>query len=57
MFYMPNMRDVTAQGVETVMRTFFAAHGVFENPEAKKDEAPSAEELVCEELLLEASAP
>lgn len=54
-FFEPNMRSVTAHGVGFVMDTFFAsqkaAFGVA--PTGVPDSGPSAEQIVCEEELLE----
>lgn len=56
-FYERNLREVNAQGVETVMRTFFAVHGTqtsVRRPDRPKQK--SKEDVVCDELLLEAFA-
>ena len=55
-FYEPNLRSVTGEGVQAVMRVFFAAHPPLGS--GAEDEAlpEGAEDLVCEEQLLEAFA-
>lgn len=66
-FYAPNMREVTSEGVACVMRHFTAAYQhVPESPASPEPATPppqpeqtaeqKAEELVCDELLLEAFA-
>lgn len=66
-FYAPNLRSVTPAGVETVMRTFFAAHdpmgaegptrGRAARQRAGATEAAEEEgDVVCEDALLEAFA-
>ncbi|RMH43080.1 MAG: GSCFA family protein, partial [Alphaproteobacteria bacterium] len=61
-FYAPNLRSVTPAGVETVMRTFFAAHdpggkAPGRAPDADARPATGGEnDVVCEEALLEAFA-
>ena len=63
-FFEPNLRSVTAEGVETVMRTFFREHSNLEGtaaPAPRRAEArqrpvraPAAEDdVVCEDLMLE----
>lgn len=56
-FYSPNLRSVEAQGVQSVMRVFFSQHPVQE-PKSVKPAKPArpltAEEVVCEEAMLEA---
>jgi GSCFA family len=61
-FFEPNLRSVTPQGVETVMRTFFREHDNLEDaPEpvpAKPVRRPAKaksrdEDVVCEDLMLE----
>ena len=51
-FFAPDLRSVTDEGVATVMRAFFLEH----RPTAQAEELPiaSLEEVVCEEVLLEA---
>lgn len=67
-FFESNLRSVTADGVESVMRVFLAAHGFDRPPDDTlgpiTGKAPSvalestkAEELICEEELLEAFRP
>lgn len=55
-FYEPNLRSVTEEGVETVMRVFFAAHGIaLDDPDISGLEGDEEEdEAVCEEILLDA---
>lgn len=52
-FFEPNLRSVSPAGVEAVMRVFFSQHAA---PAGKPDGARkrSAEDAVCEEILLEA---
>ncbi|XWN33248.1 MAG: GSCFA domain-containing protein [Devosia sp.] len=65
MFYDPNLRTVCRDGVRFVMGHFFTAHGIGPKPSraAKPPKAaaptPQAteEDVVCEEVLLEAAAP
>jgi len=57
MFYEPNLRDITEEGVETVMKLFFNAHGGFDRVDASSPGKLTREELICEELLLEAAPP
>ena len=63
-FFEPNLRSVTELGVQTVMNVFFAAHGalptdgetgaaVRRSPELQD----TADDAVCEEILLDAFAP
>ncbi|KMK65152.1 GSCFA domain-containing protein [Puniceibacterium sp. IMCC21224] len=57
LFFAPNLRSVTEQGVATVMQTFFAAHpAVPMQPTADfaLPQPSSIEDLQCEEALLEA---
>jgi hypothetical protein len=57
-FFDYNLRDVTAQGVEIVMRAFFEAHG--KKPHLSFPSAaspPKQSDVICEEALLEAFAP
>ncbi|WP_424927704.1 GSCFA domain-containing protein [Amaricoccus tamworthensis] len=55
-YYEPNQRNVSSQGVNTAMSTFLNAHGLTpKNPSAKED-TDEGEEVVCEEILLEAFA-
>lgn len=49
-FYEPDLREVTPQGVSTVMRLFFAEHGVYA---AKSKRVRANDEINCEEILLE----
>lgn len=59
MFYHPNLRTVTQAGVQNVMRVFFAEHA---NPQeatqenVKNPSVLTAEEIVCEEIILESFA-
>lgn len=57
-FYSPNLRSVEPQGVLSVMRVFFDQHPVIAAKQAptKKSKVPSADEIVCEEAMLEAFA-
>ncbi len=60
-FYAANLRSVTPVGVATAMGVFLSAHGLetaaAPAPRAKAVPAPSAaEDLICEEALLEAFA-
>ena len=64
-FYDSNLRSVTSEGVQAAMRSFFAEH-IFDDAQATPDHAPVAvpqeplaaapagDDLVCEEMLLEA---
>lgn len=59
-FFETNMRSVTQLGVETVMRTFFGAHGALHPRRRNKASAkrlnkavPAADDLICEEIVLE----
>lgn len=57
--FAPNMRDPSATGVDTVLGVFAMAHGDGPSPEidapAKSHEtAKTAEEVACEEILIEA---
>jgi len=57
-YFERNLREVNPQGVETVMRTFFAAHPAPRMP-AKRESSfkkRTKEDVVCDELLLEAFA-
>lgn len=70
-FYEPNLRGVSAEGVAHVMRTFFTAHPPAkdaprsgsrpERPALGKASAPSErkvdQRLICEEELLKVNAP
>lgn len=58
-FYAPNLRSVTAAGVETVMKSFFAEHGIpgetaAAAPARAEDDEGDGDDLVCEEAMLEA---
>ncbi|WP_421730455.1 GSCFA domain-containing protein [Brevundimonas sp.] len=60
-FYSPNLRSVEAQGVLSVMRVFFDQHPPIEavvapriKGKAKRKKLPSADDVVCEEAMLEA---
>jgi hypothetical protein len=58
-FYEPNLREVTPEGVEIAMATFKAEHGqALANVAPKKgsNKQKSADDIVCEEVLLEAFA-
>lgn len=59
-FFEPNLRSVRGEGVEAVMKMFFAAHDreVDEQSRSVSDAAPLSEddEIVCEEILLDAFA-
>lgn len=59
-WFAPNMRSVTAAGVEMVMSRFLAAHGLQPqaDPPRPVDASPHDDEddLVCDELLLQARA-
>lgn len=55
MFYHPNLRSVTQAGVENAMRVFFSEHGSAGSaPVAGRPAEGSAEDVICEEVLLEA---
>ncbi len=59
-FFQPNLREVTAQGVRAVMNAFLTAHGLTAQPQPRAAQvgpsaAELAEELICEEILLEAA--
>ncbi len=60
-FFSDNLRTVTQEGVDHVMASFLAAHGLAVLPTADRpDPAPDADEagaLICEEALLEAFRP
>lgn len=58
-FFHPNLREVTAPGVQAVMTVFLAAHGLRRQARPQPDavgrsDAEMAEDLICEEILLEA---
>lgn len=58
-FFHDNLREVRPEGVQAVMRTFLTAHGLpapAPPPPAQIGRSPEelAEELICEEILLEA---
>lgn len=57
-FFQPNLREVTAEGVQAVMASFLAAHGLAPQPKARAmtpaDPQDAAEDIICEEILLEA---
>lgn len=55
-FFQPNLREVTPQGVRVVMRSFLAAHGLAEAavPRPVETSDSAAEDVICEEILLEA---
>lgn len=60
MFYAPDMREVTAAGVEFVMQHFFAQHHV--PRESQVDDAAQVENLhpddiACEEIMLQRYSP
>ncbi|MET0314887.1 MAG: GSCFA domain-containing protein [Hansschlegelia sp.] len=68
-FFEPNMRSVAEAGVDVVMEAFFAEHAVLTQPPARAKAGRQAErkdrrarrretkeDLVCEEVLLEAFA-
>ena len=58
-WFAPNMRRVTSQGVEKVMRIFLAAQGLIEGAAPDKqtsDFDEGEDDLVCDELLLQAFA-
>ena len=63
-FFAENLRSVTQAGVQTVMSAFFGAHDGLEIADAPVPEIPSQElmeddaddDLICEEVLLEAFA-
>ncbi|WP_216031229.1 GSCFA domain-containing protein [Paracoccus marinaquae] len=52
-FFAGDLRQVTPAGVAAVMRVFLAAHGL-KGRKAAEVAAEDAEELICEEALLEA---
>ncbi|MEX0282988.1 MAG: GSCFA domain-containing protein [Paracoccaceae bacterium] len=59
-FYAANLRSVTSAGVDTVMKSFFAAHGS-ETPAPKADTAHidtadegDGDDVICEDAMLEA---
>ena len=61
-FFSPNLRSVTETGVDAVMKVFFAAHSDgTPAPQAEPkpsrrvdDDEDEADDVVCEEALLEA---
>ena len=59
--YAENLRNVTEEGVDRVMRVFFAAHDaeIGETPEMPRAQGQRGgpQEDICEEVLLEAFAP
>lgn len=55
-YYERNLREVNSQGVETVMQAFFAAHGSHVVASDAMAATKLNEEIVCDELLLEAFA-
>ena len=59
-FFRPNLREVTPEGVEAVMSCFLAAHGLANQPRPRPaavaaSASEQAEDVICEEILLEAS--
>ncbi len=59
-FFRPNLREVTPEGVEAVMSCFLAAHGLAIQPRPRPaavaaSASEQAEDVICEEILLEAS--
>lgn len=52
-FFADDLRQVTADGVAAVMRSFMGAHGLTVR-RADQPDRPDPEALICEELLLEA---
>jgi len=64
MWFQPNMREVTPQGVDFVMKNFFAEHEHKFGPLQRRDKKPALsnigkrkrDDVVCEEALLEAFA-
>lgn len=57
-FFQPNLREVTAEGVQVVMRSFLAAHGLaaqaVPDTQASGADHAAADDVICEEVLLEA---
>lgn len=55
-FFQPNLREVTPQGVATVMSSFLAAYGLAQAaaPQPMAPVGDSSDDVVCEEILLEA---
>lgn len=60
-FFQPNLREVTASGVAAVMACFLAAYGIAPQPPGRRiatppdaDPGDAAEDVICEEILLEA---
>lgn len=61
-FFEPNLRSVSAEGVDLVMQTFLAAHGLAAlpprpEPKAQPPAEDPADDLICEEALLDAFRP
>lgn len=59
-FFRPNLREVTAEGVQAVMSCFLAAHGLAVQPRPRLatiavSASEAAEDVICEEILLEAA--
>ena len=55
-FYSPNLRSVEANGVQSVMRVFFDQHKAKLVKGAPSEVAPGLDDVMCEEVLLEAFA-
>ena len=59
-FFRPNLREVTQAGVDTVMGAFLAAYEITtpEKPDTRpkqlREGQEVAEDVICEEILLEA---
>lgn len=59
-FFRPNLREVTPEGVEVVMNCFLSAHGLATQPRPRPaavaaSASEQAEDVICEEILLEAA--
>ncbi len=56
-FFEGNLRSVSPAGVETVMRTFFDEHAAATSGDPRRARRKAAEDVQCEEALLEAFKP
>jgi GSCFA family len=55
-YFESDLREVTQEGVDAVMRVFFDAHGVFEQEAPKRRGRMAGEALICEEVLNEVAS-
>jgi hypothetical protein len=56
-FYDTNLRSVTATGVAAVMRIFFDQHRTAQSMQRFEEQPLSADEVICEDVLLDAFTP